>query len=102
MSIVHHYKSLAEIVISVEELSISRVILSVDMLAVIIAGVAFLVVGIQSVSFRAPVYAMTSIGADLDQDAFKSHGTQDPLKPGVSRAHRANPIVASTLFTECS
>lgn len=81
---------------------LSRGILSVKMLAVVIAGVAFLAVGIQSVSFHAPVYAMTSIVADLDQDAFKSHGTQDPLKAGVSRAHRANPIVASTQFMECS
>lgn len=65
------------------------------MLAVILAAVASLVLGGQTASFRAPVNAVTTIAASVDRDWFKLHTAQEPMRAGLSRAHRANPIVAS-------
>jgi len=66
-----------------------------DMLAVILAAVACFAVGTRTASFRAPVYGVTSFVADVDRDEFKIKSIQRPMRAGASRAHRANPIVAS-------
>ena len=66
------------------------------MLGFILAAVACFAVGTQTASFRAPVHRVTSFVADVDRAAFHVQGIQEPMRAGTSRAHRANPVAAST------